>query len=173
MLGQQGVTIRKFLVRFGSKPMRPLFFLARPFKSGRITPQYNSALQEHGLRAFMGQDASPQPGDLKELTLHETAMAWVSNRFKVTRPAKAWEETEGEFGERLRSVAEYINTTYDVESLSKELPQRIAKLRDANGDRLKFESSLQRMHRLLLLVGRQSIRAARHECTCSDSRLLL
>ena len=107
-------------------------------KSGRITPEYNRALQEHGLSAFMGQDASRQPGDLEELMLHETAMAWVINRLKVTRPARAWEETEAEFGERLRSVAEYINTTFDVESLCKGLPQRIAKLRDAKGDRLKF-----------------------------------
>ena len=29
--------------------------------------------------------------------------------------AKAWEETEAEFGERLRSVAEHINAHYGVE----------------------------------------------------------
>ena len=92
-------------------------------KSGRITPEYNSALQEHGLRAFMGQDAARQPGDLKKFTLQETAMAWVNNRLKVTRPAKAWEETEAEFGERLRSVAEYINATYDVQLLCDGIPE--------------------------------------------------
>ena len=135
-----------------------------------FTPEYNNALKEHGLRAFMGQDVSRQPGDLKEF-LHETAMAWVSNRLKVTRPAKAWEETEAEFGERLRSVAEYGNATYDVESLCKGLPHRIAKLRDTQGYRFKFDILCRRVHRLLLLVGRRSIHAARHECTCSDSRL--
>ena len=107
-------------------------------KSGRITPEYHSALQEHGLRASMGEDASRQPGDLKELMLHETAMAWVANRLKVTRPAKAWEETEAEFGERLRGVAEYINTHYDVESLRKDFPHRVAALQHAEGDRLKY-----------------------------------
>ena len=78
------------------------------------------------------------PQRSQELMLYETAMAWVIHRLKATRSARAWEETEAEFGERLRSVAEYINTTFDVESLCKGLPQRIAKLRDAKGDRLKF-----------------------------------
>ena len=115
-------------IRFQSGDQPAVVFADRgqgffKFKSGRITPEYNSALQEHGLRAFMGQDAARQPGDLKELTLQETAMAWVNNRLKVTRPAKAWEETEAEFGERLRSVAEYINATYDVQSLCKGIPE--------------------------------------------------
>ena len=50
-------------------------------------------------------------------------MAWVNNRLKVTPPAKAWEETEAIFGERFRSVAEYSNETYDVESLCKRTPE--------------------------------------------------
>ena len=115
-------------IRFQSGDQPAVVFADRgqgffKFKSGRITPEYNSALHKHCPRAFMGQDASRQPGDLKELMLHETAMAWVINRLKVTRPAKAWEETEAEFGERLRSVAEYINATYDVQSLCKGIPE--------------------------------------------------
>ena len=70
--------------------------------------------------------------------LDETAMAWVINRSKVSRPAKAWEETEAEFGERLRSVAEHINAQYGVEALCKGFPQRVAQLVEATGDRLKF-----------------------------------
>ena len=56
----------------------------------------------------------------------------------VSRPAKAWEETEAEFGERLRSVAEHINAHYGVEALCKGFPKRVAQLVEAEGDRLKF-----------------------------------
>ena len=107
-------------------------------KTGRITPEYKAALQEDGLRAFMGEDASRQPGDLKELMLHETAMAWVAERLKVTRPAKPWEETEVAFGERLREVAEYINKNHDVTSLCNNFLKRVRALRDAKGDRLRW-----------------------------------
>ena len=54
------------------------FFVPR---TGKITLPYAAALREHALRAFMGQDASRQPGDLQDLMLHETAVAWISNRF--------------------------------------------------------------------------------------------
>ena len=50
-------------------------------------------------------------------------MARFSNRLKVTRPGKAWEETEAIFGERLRNVADYSNATYDVEPLCKGMPE--------------------------------------------------
>ena len=107
-------------------------------KTGRITPEYKAALQENGLRAFMGEDASRQPGDLKELMLHETAMAWVVERLKVTRLAKPWEETEVAFGERLREVAEYINKNHDVTSLCNSFLKRVKALLDVKGDRLRW-----------------------------------
>ena len=61
--------------------------------SGVITPTYKKALKEHGLRAFWGQDASIQPGQLQEVMLHETAMAWVRERLSKTQPKNKWEET--------------------------------------------------------------------------------
>ena len=62
-------------------------------QTGKITEEYSEALRAHGLQAFMGTDASRQPGDLKEMMLHETAVAWITHRLKVTTPARAWEET--------------------------------------------------------------------------------
>ena len=44
---------------------------------GQITWQFKAALQRHGLRAFMRDDASVQPGHLADLMLHETAVAWI------------------------------------------------------------------------------------------------
>ena len=105
-------------------------------QTGKITEEYSEALRAHGLQAFMGTDASRQPGDLKEMMLHETAVAWITHRLKVTTPARAWEETPGAFGNRLKGACEYINNRYDVENLCRALPQRVRSLRDKEGGRL-------------------------------------
>ena len=47
--------------------------------TSQITPEYADALRENGLQAFMGPDGCRQPGDLKELMLHEAAVAWLSH----------------------------------------------------------------------------------------------
>ena len=64
--------------------------------TGRITPGYDAALKTHNLRAYFGNDASIQPGQLQEVMLHETAVSW-------TRPADkdAAEEQLGGDGGRL------------------------------------------------------------------------
>ena len=104
--------------------------------SGVITPTYKKALKEHGLRAFWGQDASIQPGQLQEVMLHETAMAWVRERLSKTQPKNKWEETVEMYHARLKDVASYINAQYDVEGLCWELPGRIDDLNARKGDRL-------------------------------------
>ena len=43
----------------------------------------------------------------------------------VTLPPKPWEETEKEFGARLKAVASWANHHHDVEGLCKEMPQRM------------------------------------------------
>ena len=105
--------------------------------NGKVTSAYSSALQANGLRAFMGADASRLPRDLKELVLHETAVAWLTNRLTVTTPRKAWEESPLAFQQRLRDACEYINTHYNVVSLCRELPQRVSALRQCEGGRLR------------------------------------
>ena len=69
--------------------------------------------------------------------LHETAVAWIDRRLTVTTPAKPWDDTVDEFGERLRLAAEYINAHYDVDGLCRELPQRLDDLCAKEGDRLR------------------------------------
>ena len=39
--------------------------------TGGITHEFKAALADHGLRAFMGDDASQQPGSLWEMMLHK------------------------------------------------------------------------------------------------------
>ena len=84
----------------------------------------------------MGPDASVQPGCLQEAMLHETAMAWVRERLKKTMPHRPWEESVEAFGRRLKGVAGYINRHYDVHGLCMDLPDRVAMLLQAQGDRI-------------------------------------
>ena len=85
----------------------------------------------------MREDAAIQPGELQEIMLHETAMAWVRVRLSRTVPRGAWKETVPDYFARLKHVASYINDNYNVEGLSRELPQRVQDVIDAEGDRIK------------------------------------
>ena len=105
-------------------------------KGGKITNEYKAALQENGLRAYYKEDASEQAGNLQEVMLHETAVAWVRNREKVTQPKEPWKETTQEFAARLRSICQYINDHYDVDGLCKEFPQRLQAIVNSQGDRI-------------------------------------
>ena len=102
-----------------------------------ITPQYSTALHEHGLRAFFNRDASIQPGSLQEVMLHETAVAWMRDRLVKTTPRRAWQETVEQYCTRLKACAAYINEHYKLAGLCRELPQRLAELDRRQGDRLR------------------------------------
>ncbi len=88
------------------------------------------------MRAFMGADASVQPGNLQELMLHETAVAWMRLRLSKSVPQNAWEETRDEYASRLKAAAAFINDKYDVDGLCRELPERVQKVFDRKGDRI-------------------------------------
>ena len=104
--------------------------------TGGITAGFQQALRDHGLRAFMGDDASLQPGALQEVMLHETAVAWCRNKLARCLPARPWLETPEEYRTRLKAAVAEINATHDVDSLCKELPARVAQLSLAEGGRL-------------------------------------
>lgn len=128
-------------IRFqGSAPPRVLFTdRGNGFYnsgSGKITVGYSEALREHSLRAFFSVDASPQPGQLQEVMLHETAVAWMRNRLSKTLPRAPWDETVEAYRTRLKTCAAYCNDHYDVDGLSRALPKRVQMLSDRKGDRL-------------------------------------
>ena len=52
-------------------------------------------------------------------------------------PARPWEESPEAFGRRLKEAFAYINANYNVDSLSRELPQRVQSLVELKGDRLR------------------------------------
>ena len=88
------------------------------------------------LKAFFGDDASIQPGQLQDFLPHETAMAWVRDRLKKTLPSKPWEETVEAYVSRLKQCAAHCNSKYNIENLCKEVPWRLAELLKRGGDRI-------------------------------------
>ena len=84
----------------------------------------------------MGEDGSQQPGDLKDLVLHEAAVAWQTHRLRVATPAQSWQGTAEDFGARSRAAADFVNIHYDVEGLQRELPARLVELRNREGGRI-------------------------------------
>ena len=54
-----------------------------------------------------------------------------------TRPARPWEESPRELGQRLQQAARWVNQNYDVRGLCRGLPGRLhALVSEARGDRL-------------------------------------
>ena len=104
---------------------------------GEITPEYEAALSEHSLLAYYAENASQQPGNLPDVLLHETAVAWVRLRETITQPRQLWKESVAHFGARLGGIAQYINAWYNVEGLCNDLPKRLRELAAAEGDRLR------------------------------------
>ena len=104
--------------------------------SGKITAGYRKALRAHRLKAFFGDDASVHPGELQELMLHETAVAWVRGRLAKTQPKRSWEETLEAYRARLKDCAAFINANYNVDGLCRGLPGRLETLDLLEGDRL-------------------------------------
>lgn len=103
---------------------------------GRITDGFKAALQEHGLKTYCGDDASLQPGNLQELLLHETSVAWIRNRERKTLPPQPCKETVLEFTTRIKAICQHVNDNYDVDGLCRALPERLQMLVDAKGDRI-------------------------------------
>lgn len=130
-------------IRFQGTPAPRVLFTDRGqgfyrISGGAITPEYKAALSEHGLRAYYPNNATVQPGNLQDVLLHETAVAWVRLRDTVTQPQRLWKESVAEYGTRLTRVAQHINAKYDVEGLCRQLPKRLRTLQDASGDRLSY-----------------------------------
>jgi len=104
--------------------------------NGKITADFAAALRTHSLQVFMGSDAARQPGNLQDLMLHETVVAWVRRLMAASTPAAPWNESVEQYGQRLRAAFAKCNSDYDVESLSREFPERVQSVLDAGGDRL-------------------------------------
>ena len=127
--------------RFRGEPLPRTVFVDRGVGfynagTGGITQAFKAALADRGLKSFMGDDASQQPGSLWEMMLHETAVSWIRCGLTWSLPPRPWEESPIGYGRRLRAVVQDINAHYNVEGLCRELPQRVLDLNAAQGGRL-------------------------------------
>ncbi|CAE8618264.1 unnamed protein product, partial [Polarella glacialis] len=104
--------------------------------NARITPQYAAALEADSLRAFWGNDAATQCGNLADVFPHETAVSWIRRELVRTTPTKAWQETRLEYGKLLREVCAALSASNNVEALCRCFPKRLADLLGRHGDRL-------------------------------------
>ena len=95
-------------------------------------------MEDNGLTAIMGDDASKQPGAMADMMLHETAVSWVRKRLAVTTPKENWLETREEYSTRLKRCCEKVNAECDVEGLCRQYPKRLKLLKDKEGGRLKY-----------------------------------
>ena len=98
------------------------------YQGGAITNEFKTALRDHHLKAFHGDDASIQPGHSGDLWLHETAVSSVRHRLRRTLPKEPWNETEEAFEERLKAAATWVNNNRDVDGFCKEMPCRMRSL---------------------------------------------
>ena len=105
--------------------------------TARITNKFHQALREHGLRAFMGEIARQQPGSLQDVMLHETAVAWLRTLLSKSTPRAPAEETRDAYLSRLRAACAHVNDSFDVAGLNRELPGRVQKLQELQGDKLR------------------------------------
>ena len=72
--------------------------------TSQMTDEYKAGLQSVGLRAFMREDAGRQPGDLQDLMLHETAVAWMRALLQTSCPARPWQESREDYKWRLQEA---------------------------------------------------------------------
>ena len=104
--------------------------------TGKIVPAFKAALQLNKLKAFWGDDASAQPGNLQEMMLHETAVSWIRHGLTISTPKEPAEETRCEYASRLKAICSDINRELNVEGLCRGFLKRVRALKDAEGDRI-------------------------------------
>ena len=62
----------------------------------------------------------------------------MRQRLKRTLPPQPWDETEEQFGKRLKAAGDYVNAKYDVDGLCQAMPKRMHELvHKTRGGRLK------------------------------------
>ena len=99
--------------------------------------EFKTALAANGLKHFMKEDASVQPGKLSDLLLHETAVAWVRKWEGQTLPKHPWKESTESFASRLKEIVAKINKKHNVEGLCMGLPKRVTALHSKQGKKLR------------------------------------
>ena len=129
MLGPSGNLHRTIFTDRGRGMYSPL---------GMIVGRFEAAVKESGMKPFWGPDARMQSPDSPGLLLHETAVAIFRNRMRVEKPCVVpWKETEAQWAQGAARVVDWMNASCKLKALCCEIPQRLADVQQAEGDRLK------------------------------------
>ena len=87
-----------------------------------------------GLRAYQGENAGSQPGQIGDVLLHETAVARLRTGLTQTTPKSPETETAEEYYARLQEVCADVNRRHDVAGLCKGFRKRLEKVVEKDGD---------------------------------------
>ena len=102
--------------------------------NGAITAEWQAGLAKAGLRAYQGDDAGVQPGQVGDVLLHETAVSWLRTGLTATIPASPETETEDAYYARLQKVCADVNRRNDVAGLCKDFRAHLEKVVEKEGD---------------------------------------
>ena len=109
--------------RFPDKSLPKVVFTGRGLgffhPNGAITAEWQAGLKAAGLRAYQGENAGSQPGQIGDVLLHETAVAWLRTGLTATTPKSPETETAEEYYARLLEVCADVNRRCDVKGLCK------------------------------------------------------
>jgi hypothetical protein len=86
--------------------------------SGDITTEYEQALAENNLQAFMGGDASHQHGSMQNFLLHEPAVSWLRHRLAQSTLLRkhAFGDVGIGFGTHLKPIQKPFSRQHCTES---------------------------------------------------------
>ena len=124
--------------RFPGSPLPKVVFTDRGLgffhPNGGITAEWQAGLAAAGLRAYQGEDAGAQPGQVGDVLLHATAVSWLRAGLTATIPGSPETETEEDYYTRLQEVCADVNKRHDVADLCKGFRARLEKVVEKEGD---------------------------------------
>ena len=76
---------------------------------------------------------------MPDILLHETAVSWVRNAMRRTKPVcLPWEETPEQWSRRMLQCVDEVNRSCDVEGLCRRFHDRIDECLAEGGNRLSY-----------------------------------
>ena len=105
--------------------------------SGQAVRAFENAAAMNKFRLLWGSDAKQQAPDMPDLLLHETAVSWLRNVLRRTKPeCPPWKESLVQWSRRMLQAVAETNLMHDVESLCNQFPSRVDDCLAADGERI-------------------------------------
>ena len=129
MLGAHARLLRALMTDRGTGMYAP---------SGHVVAAYDRAVADCHFRLFWGPDAKQQSPEMADLLLHETAVSWIRNALRRSKPEMVpWMETPEQWSRRMMKAVDAANQK-DVEGLRRSFPDRVDECILADGAKLSY-----------------------------------